>query len=121
MGAADQRQTLFVISQTPQASAAARERLDQVLMALAFDQLVRVAFVGDGVWQLLSEQGAPGAATGEFTDGYKSLAIYAVAGVYAEREALDERAIDSADLLMPVQVISRQAMARLMHEQELLL
>lgn len=116
MGKPVLRRMLFVINQSPQAGPAARERLDQVLMALAFDQEVRVVFVADGVWQLMSGQ-----APGGFAAGYKSLALYGVAAVLVEREALAERGIDAADLLLPVEVISRKAVTDLMHSQDLLL
>lgn len=117
MGQPALRRLMFVISQSPQASAAARERLDQVLMALAFDQQVRVVFVADGVWQLLSGQ----TAGGGFASGYKSLSLYGVAAVLVEQEALSERGIEAADLLLPVEVISRNEISKLMHSQDLLL
>ena len=112
---------MFVINQSPQASPAARERLDQVLMALAFDQQVRVAFVGDGVWQLLSGQVSADGGAGNFSNGYKSLSMYGVAAVLVESEALAERGIKSVDLLMPVELASRKTITDLMHDQDLLL
>ena len=103
MAGPNQRRLMFVINQSPQASPAARERLDQVLMALAFDQEVRVVFVADGVWQLLSGQTPGASGVGGFAVGYKSLALYGVAAVLVEYESLEERGIDAADLLMPVE------------------
>lgn len=115
------RRLMFVINQSPRASPAARERLDQVLMALAFDQEVRLVFVADGVWQLLAGQTSIDNGGASFVAAYKSLALYGVAGVLVEREALVERGIDAAELLLPVEVVDRRAVIDLMHNQDLLL
>jgi tRNA 2-thiouridine synthesizing protein C len=115
------RRLMFVVNQSPQASPAARERLDQVLMALAFDQEVRLAFIADGVWQLLSGQASGDGGGAAFTSGYKSLSLYGLRTVLVEREALAERGIEPADLLLPVEVVSRAEIITMMHSQDLLL
>lgn len=112
------RKVLFLIHHAPQAGVAARERLDQVLMALAFDLEVRVVFVGDGVLQLLKEQDTPGERN--FAVGYRSLELYGVAGVHVESESLTERGLGTSDLLLEVEPLARSSVQALLAEQDLL-
>jgi len=93
---------LFIVGERPRAPEA-RERVDQVLTALAFDATVRVLFRDDGVWQLV----------GNIARSYRSLALYGVAGVLAEAESLAERGLVPQDLEVDVALIPRSELATL--------
>jgi sulfur relay protein TusC/DsrF len=105
---------LFLMHEAPD-SPRPRERLDQVLMALAFELEVRVAFVGAGVAQLCRS------SNDRSLSGYKSLELYGVAAVLVEQQSLERSGLDVADLMMPVEVIDREALKRLLAVQDRLL
>ena len=112
------RRVTFVLDDAPLAGARARERLDLVLMGLAFDLEVSVLFMGDGVWQLVNPDGA-GDARG-FVRAYRSLELYGVSGIYAAAEALDRRGISDDRLLLPVERLDAAGIRALLARQEAL-
>lgn len=117
----ESRKLMFLMQHSPRQGWLARERLDQVLMALAFDCEVRLAFVGDGVWQLLEGQNAEPGKTGHFSAGFRSLELYGVAEVLVEDEALKQRGLEEDELLMPVRIIDRASLRLLISTQDQLL
>lgn len=104
---------LFVMRHLPHHSSHVQETLDQLLTAAAFDQRVSLLFADDGVLQLKNGQGdaAPFKQTSAM---FQALEIYGVEALYAEAESLAERGLQAADLLLPVQVVQRRAVAELL-------
>lgn len=119
-GARAPKRVLVVLCEPPHAGARARERIDLVLMALAFELEVSVVFVGAGVLQLLRPDDRAdsvhdhGAALG-------SLALYGIHGVYAEAEALRRYRLEPEALRIPVTVLDATELAALIHRQDRLL
>jgi tRNA 2-thiouridine synthesizing protein C len=86
-----------------------------------FDQDVHVAFLDDGVWQLRRGQ-APGILDmKDFSKTYRALDGYGVEKIYVERESLAERGLSEESLVIPVEVIGRADMARLMDGMDVVL
>ncbi len=111
---------MIVMRDAPYTGMRCRERLDLILMALAFELKVSAAFVGAGVLQLLrrSDVADPvhdcGAALG-------SLSIYGIDGLYAEADALRRYGIEASELRVPVTIVDSRELAQIMHRQDLLL
>jgi len=95
----------------------ARERIDIALMGLALDEPVTVAFVDDGVLQLLPQS----------EDGHghsllkviRSLPLYDVTDILVEQESLRERRVAEVDPI--AKPISRKRLRRLIRRQARLL
>jgi tRNA 2-thiouridine synthesizing protein C len=126
------KRMMFVNRRAPHGTIYAWESLEVVLISAAFDQQVCMAFVDDGVLQLVAGQDTADAGMKNFSTAYGALGDYDVTRLYIEREALDERGLSLDDLmpltyedeeddwaekpsLMPV---SREELATLMDEQD---
>lgn len=107
------RRILFVISQPPLRGALARELLDAVLVAGVFEQQVTLLFVGDGVYQLLDN----GLADGNIARNFRALPSYDIDAVCVDRAALAARGLKTEDLVLPVRVVGRAAIRRLLTAQ----
>ncbi|MCW5660816.1 MAG: sulfurtransferase complex subunit TusC [Burkholderiaceae bacterium] len=112
---------MFVNRKPPYGTIYALESLEVVLIAATFDQDVSLAFVDDGVYELVKGQNSKGIGIKNFSPTYRALEGYDVEKLYVERESLDARGLTEADLLVPVQVLGSAEMAALMAEQDVVL
>ncbi len=92
---------LYINRKAPYGTIYALESLEVVLIGAAFEQDVSLAFIDDGVFQLMAGQDTAGAGFKNFSRTYKALGDYEVRKLYVEREALEERGLTLEDL-MPV-------------------
>ena len=128
------KKMMYVNRRAPHGSVYALESLEVVLIGAAFEQDVSMAFVDDGVFQLMAGQDTSDIGIKNFTPAYGALGDYDVTRLYVERESLEERGLDES-ALMPltyededddwaekpsVRVIARNELAALMEEQDVL-
>src|SRR4030066_1077860 len=97
---------LYVNRKAPYGTIYALEGLEVVLISAAFDQDVSLAFLDDGVYQLVKGQQTKGLEVKNFSPTYRALEGSDVEKLYVEREALEARGIKEDQLLVPVQVVS---------------
>ena len=115
------RKFMFVNRKAPYGTIYALEGLEVVLISAAFDQDVSLAFLDDGVYQLVKGQQTKGLEVKNFSPTYRALEGYDVEKLYVEREALEARGIREDQLLVPVQVVSAGEMAELMERQDVII
>lgn len=123
---------LYLNRRAPYGTIYAWESLEVVLIGAAFEQDVALAFVDDGVYQILKGQDTSGVDMKNFSPTYAALGDYEVTKLYVEKESLEERGL-SVDDLMPltwedededyaekdsIQVVSRAELAGLMDEHD---
>lgn len=113
------KRCMFVNRRAPHGSLYACEGLELALTAAAFDQAVSLAFLDDGVFQLVAGQQPEALGFKNFALAFKALPDYGVTQVYVERESLEARALSPADLCLTVQLVAADELARLMREQDL--
>lgn len=112
---------MYVNRKAPYGTIYALESLEVVLIAAAFEQDVSMVFLDDGVYQLKKGQDTQGVGMKNFSPTYRALEGYDVEKLYVEAESLAERGLTEDDLLVPVEVMSREALAELMDEQDVIL
>ncbi len=124
---------LYVNRKAPYGTIYALESLEVVLIGAAFEQDVSLAFLDDGVFQLVKGANTTGIGAKNFSNTYKALGDYDVRKLYVEKESLDERGLTLEDLLplthdtddeddVPsIQLVDRAGMAKVMSEQDVVL
>lgn len=112
---------MFVNRKAPYGTIYALEVLEMVLISAAFEQDVHLAFVDDGVYQIKKGQDTKGLEMKNFSPTYRALEGYDIEKLYVEKESMEERGLTEADLLVPVEVIDRAAMADLMASMDVVL
>lgn len=115
------RKFMFVNRKAPYGTVYALEGLEVVLITAAFDQDVELAFLDDGVYQLVKGQNTKGIGAKNFSPAYRALEDYDIEKLYVERESLEERGLAAENLVVPVTVISAAEMAKLMDAADVLL
>ncbi len=95
------KKMMYINRNAPYGTVYALEGLEVVLIGAAFEQDVSMAFIGDGVYQLLIGQDTADSDMKNFSPTYKALGDYDVSKLYVEQESLDERGL-TVDDLMPL-------------------
>ena len=90
---------MYINRRAPHGTIYAWESLEVVLIGAAFDQDVSLAFLDDGVYQLLKGQDTADIETKNFSPTYSALGDYDVTKLYVEKESLEERGLTLDDLM----------------------
>lgn len=109
---------MYVNRKAPYGTIYALESLEVVLIAAAFDQDVSLVFMDDGVYQLRKGHQTKGIEVKNFQPTYRALEDYDITKLYVEREALEARGLTADDLCVPVEVLERAEIGRLMEQQD---
>jgi tRNA 2-thiouridine synthesizing protein C len=90
---------LYINRKAPHGSIYALESLEVVLVGAAFDQDVSLAFIDDGVYQLMLNQNTSGIGVKNFSPTYRALGDYDITQIYVEKESLELRGLKQENLL----------------------
>ncbi len=112
---------LYVNRKAPYGTIYALESLEVVLISAAFEQDVSLAFLDDGVYQIVKGQDTKSVGVKNFSPTYRALEGYDVEKLYVEKESLEARGLTEEDLIVPVQVISTEEIADLMESHDVIL
>lgn len=130
----DIKKFMYVNRKPPYGTIYAWEALEVVLIGAAFEQDVSLAFIDDGVYQLIGEQDTSGLEMKNFSPTYSALGDYDVKKIYVEKESLEERGLTVDDLQHltwededddyaerdSITVLTRAEMANLFAEQDVM-
>jgi tRNA 2-thiouridine synthesizing protein C len=92
---------LYINRKAPVGTIYALESLEVVLIGAAFDQDVSLAFIDDGVFQLMNGQDTAGVGMKNSSRTYRALGDFEVRKLYVETESLELRGL-TLDDLMPI-------------------
>jgi len=112
---------MYVNRKQPYGTVYALESLEVVLIGAAFDQDVSLAFIDDGVYQIIKGQNTDGIGMKNFSPTYRALEMYDVEKLYVEKESMEKRGVTEEDFIVPVEILSQSEMAALMAEQDVVL
>jgi tRNA 2-thiouridine synthesizing protein C len=112
---------LYVNRKAPYGTIYALESLEVVLIAAAFDQDVSLAFLDDGVYQIVKGQHTKPIDVKNFSPTYRALEGYDIEKLFVEKESMETRGLKEEDFIVPVKVIGTQEMADLMQSQDVVL
>ena len=112
---------LFVNRKAPYGTIYALEALEVVMISAAFDQDVSLAFLDDGIFQIVKDQETTFIGMKNFSQTYRALEDFGVTKLYVERESMEARGISESDFIVPAEIISVREMAELMASQDIIL
>ena len=94
----DAKKFMYINRKAPYGTVYAWESLEVVLIGAAFDQEVSLAFVDDGVYQLMNGQHTTEVGIKNFSPTYSALGDYDVNKIYIEKESLEAHGLTLDDL-----------------------
>jgi len=131
----DIKKFMYVNRRAPYGTIYAWESLEVVLIGAAFEQDVSLAFIDDGVYQLVKGQNTKELGIKNFSPTYSALGDYDIKKIYVEKESLEARGLSVDDLLPlkwedenddwaekdSIQVVTAQELTAILEEQEVFL
>ncbi len=128
----DIKKFLYLNRRAPYGTIYAWEALEVVLIGAAFDQDVSLAFLDDGVYQIVKGQDTSAIDMKNFSPTYSALGDYEVTKLYVEKESLEERGLTVDDLMElkwededddwaekdSIILVSREELAKVIEEQD---
>ncbi|MBI3571597.1 MAG: sulfurtransferase complex subunit TusC [Gammaproteobacteria bacterium] len=112
---------LYINRKAPYGTIYALESLEVVLIAAAFDQDVSLAFLDDGVYQIVKGQHTKPIDVKNFSPTFRALEGYDIEKLYVEKESMEVRGLKEEDFIVPVKVVDAQEMADIMQSQDIIL
>jgi tRNA 2-thiouridine synthesizing protein C len=112
---------MFVNRKAPYGTVYALEALEVVLISAAFEQDVSMAFVDDGVYQLVKGINTEATELKNFSKTYRALDGYDIEKLYVDQESLEARGLTEDDLLVDVTVMSSAELAAMMADQDVVI
>jgi tRNA 2-thiouridine synthesizing protein C len=112
---------MFVNRKAPYGTIYALEGLEVVLISAAFSQDVSMAFLDDGVYELVKGQQTKAIEMKNFSPTYRALDGYDVEKLYVEKESLAVRGLSEENLIVPVQVLNARQLGELMQQQDVII
>lgn len=112
---------MYVNRKAPYGTIYALESLEVVLIAAAFDQDVSLAFIDDGVYQVVKGQDTKSIGMKNFSSTYRALDDYDINKLYVQKESMEARGLTSKDFLVPVEIKTAAELSALMAQQDVLL
>ena len=106
----------FVSRTAPYGSNRPHLCLDAALAAAVFEQKVNYVFMEDGVYQLLKHQDAEAINSKTLGNALETLDLYGIENVYVCEEALNERNLNSDDLVIAAKLINNDDLKSLLTE-----
>ena len=112
---------MYVNRRAPYGTIYALESLEVVLIGAAFEQDVSLAFIDDGVYQLIKGQDTRGLGIKNFSPTFRALEDYDVTKLYVAKDSMEVRGLTADDLVVPVKVVSERELAEIMDGQDVVL
>ncbi|WP_114417785.1 sulfurtransferase complex subunit TusC [Marinospirillum perlucidum] len=104
---------LVVMTQPPLIGAQSKEALDTALVSATFDRKTALAFVGEGVLQLLPDQQPDRVDSKGIQAMLKALPLYDLDAVFVQQTSLESRKLKADELLLEAEPLSDTALADL--------
>jgi tRNA 2-thiouridine synthesizing protein C len=116
------KKLLFISRHAPYGTSLAKEALDAVLAASAYNQDISLLFMDDGVFQLLNNQETKSIHQKNFAMMLQALSYYDIEQVYVHQESLQARHLSPNELLFTgIRIMDNNTTAALFAEQDHLL
>jgi tRNA 2-thiouridine synthesizing protein C len=113
--------TLAVIRHAPYGDSLARAAIDVALANAAFEQAVKLLFVGDGVLQLLPSQEPAAIGRKNHARVLASLPLYGIEQVYVDADSANRYQLDLTQAPVEAVPLSDSAMQELLLQHDHLL
>lgn len=128
------KKMMYMNRRAPYGTIYALESLEVVLIGAAFEQDVSLAFIDDGVFQLIKGQDTDEIGVKNFSKTYSALGDFEVTQLYVEKESMEARGLVLDDLMHltyedededyaekdSIKLVSSKELADIMEQQDVL-
>lgn len=117
----DKKSVLILNQHAPYGTSNARDALDVALTCSIFEMPVSLAFLGDGLFQLLKNHNTQQTGHKNIESMLSALPMYDIDQIYVCAEDLEANALSESELALPVQIISQSDLSKLLDSHDTVL
>lgn len=96
----------LLLQHPPYGTSRGREGLEAAQLLAALEHEILLCFIGDGVWQLTTNQQSETGFLKVYTKAIKSLNLYEIDRPYVLEQDLDVRGLSAHQLMIPVHCVT---------------
>ncbi|MFK3663054.1 sulfurtransferase complex subunit TusC [Scandinavium sp. NPDC088450] len=115
------KRVAFVFSTAPHGSASGREGLDALLATSALTEDIGAFFIGDGVFQLLSDQKPATILARDYLPAFKLMALYDIEESWVCGASLRERGLSSPSFIIEPEILEPKALRQKLEGYDVIL
>ena len=116
------KKVLYIIEDAPYSNSKGQEALDSILVGASFEFNISVLFLHNAVFQIKAEQNISNAnkekSLKQYTKAFAALSDFDIEHIYADERALLTHGLSSEDMIVKVDVINAQQIAKLIAKQD---
>lgn len=117
----NQKRIVLCCRKAPYGNSLAREALEIALASAAFEQNLAILFIGDGVWQLQTQQNSTAINCKSQQKLLSAFSMYDLNEIYVEQEALKARNIEAKELSIAAMLVDHNTVAELCNNADIIL
>ncbi len=115
------KKILLIIRTAPYGNSGARDAIDFILTAAAYDQDISVIYQGDGVFQTLKEQDPTALPMKNTSSMISAFEMYDIEDIYCDSNSLTERNIPKDQLMIDCEFINTVKISKLIETADAVL
>lgn len=115
------KRVAFVFMTAPHGSSAGREGLDALLATSALTEEIGVFFVGDGVFQLLSNQHPGTILARDYIPTFKLMALYDIENCWLCAASLRERGLNESSFIIESEILEPDLLRQRLDDYDVIL
>ncbi|MEJ5074746.1 sulfurtransferase complex subunit TusC [Enterobacter ludwigii] len=115
------KRVAFVFMTAPHGSSAGREGLDALLATSALTEEIGVFFVGDGVFQLLSNQHPATILARDYIPTFKLMALYDIENCWLCAASLRERGLNESSFIIESEILEPDLLRQRLDDYDVIL
>lgn len=119
----------YVNRKAPYGTIYALEVLEMIMISAAFEQDAVIAFIDDGVYQIMKGQNTEAVGMKNFSRTYGAIAeekedadededVDMVWRIVVEKESIEQRGLSADDFVIDVEILDAATLSQLLNEQE---
>lgn len=113
------RKTFLILSrQAPYGGYKAQQCLDIALASAVFEQDIIFAFLGDGVFQILTNQNPNAIDCKPMGSALETLQLYGIDEVYVDLSSLEARHLSPSDLVVDAKLMDSDKLVQLINQAD---
>lgn len=117
----DKKSVLILNQHAPYGTSNARDALDVALTCSIFEMPVSMAFLGDGLFQLIKSHNPEQTGHKNLESMLSALPMYDIDQIFVCTEDLEANALSESDLALPVQVVAQTELSDLLNNHDTVL
>ena len=112
------KQLTIIFRNSPAFNSKGREALDLAMLSASFDQVVKLIFVDEGIFNLLSGQQPELLGGKDYISTFKALPLYDIEDIYICDKSMSQYSIQKSELIVEAEPVTADRIRTLINEAD---